>query len=356
MDIKTLHLIGSKKMGGAERWFFRFTKALNENIGVERGIRKGSELCKIKDGIKTHFLLFKTVWDPISKIQIKRLIKKLSPHIVQTYMGRATRLTYIPKESGIIHISRIGGYYKLHSFVHAHAWIGNTKGICDYLIKNGFPKERVFLIYNFVEIPKSLWSKKELNKKRKELKITPEDFVILSLGRLIPVKGHEYLIKAFSILKERLKRPVKLILLGDGPLKNRLKDLSISLNVDKQIVFYGWSDEPEIFYELCDLVVFPSLKMETFGNVVLEAWAYEKPVVCTDFLGAQEITKDELNVLKAPCEDPFALAEKIILAIEKEDLRRFIAKNGKEEVLKKFNKEKIISEYIELYKYLLKLK
>ncbi len=354
MDIKTLHLIGSKKMGGAERWFFRFTKALDERIEVERGIRKGSELCKIKDGIRTHFLLFKTVWDPISKIQIKRLIKKVSPHIVQTYMGRATRLTYIPKESGIIHVSRIGGYYKLHSFTHAHAWIGNTKGICDYLLKNGFPKKRVYLIYNFVEIPHNFCSEKELNKKKKELKIGLEDFVILSLGRLIPVKGHEYLIKALSILKDKFKIPVKLILLGDGPLKEKLKDLSQSLNVDEQIVFYGWSDEPEIFYQLCDLVVFPSLKMETFGNVILEAWAYEKPVVCTNFLGAQEIAEDEINVLKVPCKDPIALAERIILAIKKEDLRKFIAKNGKEKVLKEFNREKIISQYIELYKYLLK--
>ncbi len=353
--IKTFHLIGSKTMGGAEKWFFRFTKELSkrEDIIVERGIRKNSELCRVKDGVVTYEIFFKTVWDPISKIQIKRLIKKNRPHIVQTYMGRATRLTHLSKEEGVIHVSRIGGYYKLHCFRHAHAWIGNTKGICDYLISSGFPKNRVFLIYNFVEIPNVCYSKEKIEEEKKRFGIDSDDLILLCLGRFVPVKGHSDLIKAIYILKEKIKRPIKLIFLGEGPLKEELMSLAYSLGVESNIIWAGWQDDPGLFYTMCDVVVFPSLEKETFGNVILEAWAYERPIVCTNFLGAQEIGEDEVNMLKAPCRDPVSLAEKIKMVIEDQELRDFIVQNGKQKVIRDFSKEKIISQYIELYKELI---
>ncbi len=352
MEIKTLHLIGSKKLGGAENWFFRITKALTEKVYVERGVRKGSDLCWLDDGIVTHKLLFKTVWDPISKFQIRKLINRTRPHIVQTYMGRATRLTYIPKRSDIIHISRLGGYYKLRSYTHAHAWIGNTKGICDYLIKNGFPPDKVFLIYNFVDEP-LVYSQEKINALKNKLGLSSDNFIILCLGRFVPVKGHTFLLKAFSILKNNTQLPLKLILLGEGPLREKLLDLCQTLSIYRDVIFPGWQKETGIFYQLCDMVVFPSLRSETFGNVILEAWSYEKPVVCTNFLGAEEFTEDEKDVLMVCCEDPQSLADKMKLLLEDGELRNYIAHNGKQKVLKKFNKKKITSEYFELYNYLI---
>ena len=71
-------------------------------------------------------------WDLLSVLKIRRLIRNTGPLIVQTYMGRATRLTRLPRDSAAIHVARLGGYFKIKGYYqHAHAWVGNTRGICD---------------------------------------------------------------------------------------------------------------------------------------------------------------------------------------------------------------------------------
>lgn len=356
MMIKTLHLIGSKTLGGAEKWFFKCTKVLREyGIHVYTGIRAGSELEDLAKENQFNFCLpFYTVWDPISRFSISKLVKRLRPEIVQTYMSRATRLTRVsPKKA--VHVARLGGYYGLKAFKHAHAWIGNTKGICDYLIQNGFPKEKVFYITNFVDLPK-LAPREKLRKLKDKMGILDEDFIMVHPARFVPVKGHETLFKAVHLLANdrELKRRFKVILLGDGPLKSHLLQQANKLNIDKYLIWAGWQNNVSMYYQLSNLVVFPSMEQETLGNVILEAWAHRKPVICTRFRGAMEITKDLEDVLQADCLDSKALYFAIKRAIMEKDLRDYIAKNGYKKVIKHFTKEIIVNQYIEVYKYLLR--
>ena len=151
--MKSLHIIASKQMGGAERWFLRFLRALQvRGHDVRAVVRRASELdSDILAGLSAAALPLRTVWDPLSRWEVGRLIRRERPAIVQTYMGRATRLTHIAPGSGVVHLSRLGGYYKLDGYRHAHAWVANTRGLCDYLVRHGFPHDRVFQIYNFAE-------------------------------------------------------------------------------------------------------------------------------------------------------------------------------------------------------------
>ncbi len=352
-NIKTLHLIGSKNFGGAENWFFRFTRALLEyGIEVYRGVRAGSELLKDSPkNIPVFPLPFYTTWDPISKMSISRLIRRIEPDIVQTYMSRATRLTMVsPKKC--VHIARLGGYYGLKAFKKAHAWIGNTKGICDYLIQNGFPKNRIFYITNFVDIPQKSSKGESLIKK---LTIPDESFIILTPARFVPVKGHHTLIGALCYLLNdgEIKRDIRVILPGDGPLLYHIKRHATSLGIKDKLIFPGWQKNISIYYEIADLIVFPSMENETLGNVILEAWAHKKPVVCTKFRGAREITKDMVDVIQTECGDEKRLYYAIKTAILDDSLRRYISENGYKNIVQKYTKEKIVKQYIEVYKLLL---
>ncbi len=354
--MRTLHLIGSKSLGGAENFFLRFTDALKdiENIEVYVGIRRGSKVeSSVTDKMRSFSLPFYTVWDPISKYAISRLIKKLKPDIVQTYMSRATRLTHISSNK-VVHIARLGGYYGLHGFRHAHAWIGNTKGICDYLIKNGFNKERVFHISNFVELAGDV-SEDQKNNLKQKLNIPKGSFVILTPARFVSVKGHEVLLKALRLLihDSSIDKNLKVILLGDGPLKKKLYSLGNELGINKYIIWPGWQNDVGAFYSIADLIVFPSLKMETLGNVVLEAWSYKKPLVCTRFRGALEITKDMEDSIHAECGDAVSLYKAIKKAMKDPSLCNYIAENGYNKVKNKFNKEVILKQYVDVYNYLL---
>jgi glycosyltransferase involved in cell wall biosynthesis len=311
--IRSLHIIGSKAFGGAERWFQRFTRALAERGNpTELAVRKGHDLdADLWGGLPCHPLPMRTVWDPLSRREVSRTIRGVAPDLVQTYMGRATRLTRIPRDSGAVHVARLGGYYKLGGYRHAHAWVCNTKGLCDHLVRDGFPADRVFHIYNFLDLPVS-GNDGEGVALRTSLGIPPDAWVLLTPGRFVPVKGHRFLLEALAGLPAEIAgRPLQLVMLGDGVLGDNLKAQAEQAGIADRIIWAGWQNDPAPYYRMADMVVFPSLEQETFGNVVLEAWAFGKPLVTTAFRGAVEYVRDGEDARRVPCEDSMALAAAI---------------------------------------------
>ena len=114
--------------------------------------------------------------------RLTRLIRERQPDVVQTYMGRATRLTRLPAGSRALHVARLGGYYKIDGYYrHAHAWVGNTQDICDFMVKEGLPRERVFYIGNFVPQPRAV-SAEEVRALRAHLGLADNAFVIFAVG------------------------------------------------------------------------------------------------------------------------------------------------------------------------------
>jgi L-malate glycosyltransferase len=262
----SLQLVGSKAMGGAERWFLRFAVALGaRGARAELGIRRGSDLDDLAGNLPPlplHRLPFLSVWDPWSRLAVSRLIRRRRPDLVQTYMGRATRLTRLSPDPnggrGPIHVARLGGYYKLDPYLHAHAWIGNTRGLCDWMVRQGLPAGRVFHIYNFAD-PVRLVAEAEVAALRATLALPRDALVLLTPGRFVPVKGHADLLEAMAILPCEIGgRPLRLILLGDGPLRPELERQASRLGIADRLVWPGWQTDPGPFFCLADQVVFPS--------------------------------------------------------------------------------------------------
>lgn len=352
--MKSLHIIGSKQMGGAERWFLRFLHALQaRRHEVMAVVRRGSELdTDILAGLRAAALPLRTVWDPLSRWEVSRLIRAEQPAIVQTYMGRATRLTHIRPGSGIVHLSRLGGYYKLDGYRHAHAWIANTRGLCDYLVRAGFPHQRVFQIYNFAE-PVRAVDPQALDALRSQLAIAPDDLLLLTPGRFVPVKGQRTLLEALARLPAQLAgRRLRLAMLGDGPLLAELRQQARAAAIEDRIIWAGWRTDTAPWYALADLVVFPSREQETLGNVVLEAWAHGRPLVTTLFRGAREIATHGEDAWCVPCDDPTALAEGLRTVIADEGLQRQLVTGGRATLQRNFSEPAVMSQYEQLYRQL----
>ncbi|MBT3045206.1 MAG: glycosyltransferase [Candidatus Thiodiazotropha sp. (ex Codakia orbicularis)] len=351
--IHSLQLIGSKSFGGAERWFQRFSLALAEmGHPTEIGVRRGHEL----DGdhwsdLTRHALPMRTVWDPLSRFEVRRLVRQLQPDIVQTYMGRATRLTHLPPAGNTVHVARLGGYYKLDGYRHAHAWIGNTKGICDYLLQAGLPKNRIFHLYNFAELPVPGLPPESL---KRDLGIPEDAWVLMTPGRFVPFKGHRFLLEALAGLPAVVAgRPVWQVILGDGPLKQALHDQARASGIDERIVWAGWQLNPDAYYRLADLIVFPSTYAEPFGNVIIEAWGYAKPLVTSASMGASEVVRHEEDGLMFECENARALSQAIERVLNDDAMRQGIADAGRLRAVREFAREAIMQAYVELYRYLL---
>ena len=138
---------------------------------------------------------------------------------------------------------------------------------------------------------------KELGVLRKTLRLDKKDFVILFVGRLGEEKNVEFLINAHKDLIN--KHPnIKLIIVGDGPDKEKYEKLTHELDLDKSIIFTGkaaW-DEMPYYYHISDVFATAS-KTETQGLTVIEAMASNVVPVCMKDEAFESMITDELNGL-----------------------------------------------------------
>ncbi|MFZ2071176.1 MAG: glycosyltransferase family 4 protein [Halobacteriota archaeon] len=139
--------------------------------------------------------------------------------------------------------------------------------------------------------------------------------LILFVGRLVYQKGVNVLIGALPIILSSYpegKRNVKLVIVGEGPMRKQLERDAAYLGISKQVVFTGYQDDYTVISLLkaADVVVVPSL-YEPFGIVALEAMAAKTPVVASDVGGLSGLINAEESV-KVPPDNSEILAEGIV--------------------------------------------
>lgn len=348
---RTLHVIGSKGLGGAERFFIRLVNALAQ-AGAPVAtftVANGEIMRALDDRVRQYHAPMLGGWDLYSRWKTQRAIADFQPDVVQTYMGRATRVVKISVSRLPVHLARLGGFYRLKHYRHAHAWVGNTHGIYRYLTEHGLPSDRVHEIGNFVDIPARLDSRA-----RQRLRMqwqVDNSRLVLGLGRFHPNKGWEDLLEAFSQLPETIDgQPVHLLMVGDGPLRHELLARSEQLGIARRVRWLGWQKDPSPYYQIADVFVCASVH-EPLGNVILEAWANRVRVVSTRAQGPLELIREGVNGLLAPVSDPAALAEAIHHALTmKHDAAQQMIEAGYQEVAQHYSQQNIVSAYLQLYR------
>lgn len=352
--VSSIHVLGSHQLGGADRFFIRLVEALHRGGHPTLAVlRKDSPVVQaLSPKVEQFHLPLASKWDLFSRWRLSRLIRERRPEVVQTYMGRATRLTHLPRGSSALHVARLGGYYKIDGYYrHAHAWVGNTRDICDYLRREGLPPEHVFHIGNFVPTPREVGAD-ELGALRCRFGLGESDFVVFALGRLVAKKGFDDLLRAFSRMPGTTGtgRPLKLVIAGDGVERERLSSLAVSLGIADRVCWAGWQNDTAPFYALGEVFVCPS-RHEPLGNVILEAWAHRRPVLSTSNEGARELVHDGQDALLTPLADPEALAAGLLKMVSMDDdLRQRLADAGHATVQREHHEQAVVAAYLDLYK------
>jgi len=347
---RSLHVIGGKGTGGAERFAVRLINALaRRGEPVAAVTVAGGEIARAIDPTVTQYHApMLGVWDLYSRWKINRAIRRFQPDVVQTYMGRATRIVHLPRGGLPIHLARLGGFYNLKGYHHAHAWVGNTHGIRDYLLANQLPADRVHYIGNFVDTPRRI-DEAEKNALREQLGLQGSR-VLAGIGRLHPNKGWADLLQAFARLPDSTNgTSLQLLMVGDGPLREELEQLATQLGISSRVHWTGWQPDPAPYYQLADVFVCASVH-EPLGNVILEAWANRALLVSTRAQGPLELMQDGMNGLLAPLSDSVGLAEVLqtALTLGTEDKTRLI-ETGYDTVTRQFSEAAIVSAYTTLY-------
>jgi glycosyltransferase involved in cell wall biosynthesis len=175
--------------------------------------------------------------------------------------------------------------------------------------------------------------------------------VIGAIGRMVWQKGFEYFIKAIPAITKEFPE-ARVLIVGDGPLRERLEELGERLRVQGNLIFAGFRSDVKEILSAIDILVIPSL-LEGFPMVSLEAMAMAKPIIGTNIDGiTEQITNGENGVLVPP-RDPSALAKATIGLLRNREtaLRMGVAARKKAE--QEFSVEKMVSETGKLYLSLL---
>jgi phosphatidylinositol alpha-mannosyltransferase len=178
---------------------------------------------------------------------------------------------------------------------------------------------------------------------------------ILFVGRIEKRKGLLYLLKAFSILEKKFPQKLRLLVIGDGPEKEKCL-LFIKKRKLKDILFLGEKKENLAgFYNCADIFCAPSTFGESFGIVLLEAMACQKPVVAFANEGYEEVFGDKKGVILVKNKNYLELAKALERLIKSESLRKKIGKIALREA-KEYSFEKIAQRVLDFYDFCLKEK
>lgn len=215
--------------------------------------------------------------------------------------------------------------------------------ICDFIML-GINKDKIYHVPNGYDPNKMKNVSKQSSREKLEL---PQDKRILfNLANLVPCKGHRYLIEAIEEVLN-IRKDILCIIGGKGPLKKSLeKQIKPMKNFIKLLGFIP-QNEIQYWFNAADIFVLSSIS-ESFGIVQIEAMACGKPIVATINGGSEEIIISEDYGLLCEPAKPKELANKILIALEKDWDREKILK-----YVKRFTWDNIAKEIMEIYKLLI---
>ena len=224
----------------------------------------------------------------------------------------------------------------------------------DFISKYGVKKEMV-VIPNAIDL--SLFQEKKddySNKLKDQIGLQENDIVLLYVGRISFEKNIDKIIKAMKILQKRNVTNIKLLLVGDGNATKKIKEMVHSLNLNEMVKFVGMVDNEIVkyYYSLSDIFVFASTS-ETFGMVIIEAFASGVPVLAVKAPGVIDIVTDRLDGILVE-EDVFQFAENLEMLVKNKDLRSKLS-NGALNKAKNYSIANVSDQMLELYQSLCKI-
>ncbi|RJQ33095.1 MAG: glycosyltransferase family 1 protein [Actinobacteria bacterium] len=184
-----------------------------------------------------------------------------------------------------------------------------------------------------------------------ELGFSPNDFIILNIGRMVSFKGQKYLVEAFLKISKKIPK-IKLVIVGSGPLEDELRDQIKSLGLEKSVKLITNPVDINRIYFSSDLFVLPSIN-EPFGLVVLEAMSAKLPVIATSSGGVVEIIDNGKDGLLVPPSDSESLALAIESLYKDKDLRQKLIFNAHAKLNDEFTLEIMVDKTNAIYQEVL---
>lgn len=217
------------------------------------------------------------------------------------------------------------------------------------------PSERIRLVYNGVDL-KALVSRfyeHDPRETRKEYKLPEDAFVVGTIARLVPDKGHEYLIRAVKVLESQIPN-IALIVVGEGRHRKSLEQLVKKLKLGMRVHFTGNVKDISRPLAGIDIFVLPAVWREGFGLSIVEAMACRKPVVVTNIWALNTLIDDGINGILVEPRNVEGLTRAIQRLFNEPEFRRKIGDAGQKVAEIRFSLGRMVEELEGIYEEVLK--
>lgn len=296
--IKVAQIVGKLYGGGVEKVIFNYYRKIDKSIiQFDFFYDSDSTVAPPQDLIDMGAKFYKI--PPYQKIHkyipcLYRILKKNHYDIIHSNLNTLSvfplfvgRLVNIPVRIAHNHSVPSGNegartylkkFLRLFSKLNANEYFACSRKAGIWLFgKEKFDKGQVEIIYNAIFLNKFNYTENQIDELKEELGIKKDDFVVGHVGRLTFAKNQEFLIRVFSQIEKQLPN-AKMLIVGDGELRERLVNSAKKLGLEKKIIFTGQSTQSEKFYSIMNVFILPSF-FEGLSMATVEAQVGGVPVI-----------------------------------------------------------------------------
>ena len=345
-------------IGGAESYVAlvaRSLKLLGYNVYLASA--GGALATKLQqEGIK-HFFLPIRLSKYISGILLKRIIKKYNIEIIHANSEAAGIVAVKTRQKYNLDIPIV---YTAHGVLPAKVkdiinQVDKIIAVSNFsreaAIKEGFSANKIEVVYNGVDIDKFKPHEEKRNLLRKKYNIPQDAFTMIIVSRIknLRNKGHQHLLNVLS--EYEVSKYWHLVVIGKGKGLGSLKQKVKEHNLQDRVHLLGHKTDVENYEDMADVVVLPSY-FETFGLVLAEGMAMEKPAVAFKVGGVPEVIEDNKTGFVVDYDNDDELVEKLAILAKNPDLCKQMGIQARKKVAKDFANGIMIKKLEEIYKSL----
>jgi glycosyltransferase involved in cell wall biosynthesis len=357
---KVVHLTEDMGIGGQEKVIAILAEGLDRRkfeAEVWCLVRGGALADKVRQaGITVRVLNLPSYYNPLSVLRLALLLRRFVADIVHThgdFAGTFGRLAAVlaGKRAVVAHVHTLQpGFRWRHLWtqrVLAHFTrriICVSQAVRDFVIAGtGIPAGKTCLILNGV-----VQCADHAGCPERQAGLALGDCLAVSVGSLVENKGHRVLVDAFHQAVS-VRPTLKLVIVGDGPLRAVLKRQVIDLNLQAHVEFSGRLDDVHSVLDQAAMFILPTLYREGLSIALLEASRHGLPAVASRLGGIPEVIAHGRTGLLVPPGDAEALAAAILALAADSCLRARLGDAARSDYERRFRAERMVAEIETLY-------
>lgn len=356
--LKLLQIVHTTGYGGLERQVLSLSLGLRDaGHQVCFALQPDSWLSKQADqhGFGWEPVRYRGLFDPISHLRIRRLIRQNQIDVVHGHSRRSA--TYSATAGRIAHCGSVATVHSLETwkgFARNQKMIAVSEAVRSFLQSKGVPGEQIERIYNGVDAnQRTIDTERVLIRSR--LGLGEDQIAVAMVGRMVEHKGHDLLIRALSKLGPKGMN-FRLFLIGhpSGPWVRELWQLAELLGVQDRIVMPGYHDDVTSILRGMDIFVQPS-RSEALSLSLLEAMSVGLPVIAARTGGMPEVVQHGDNGLLFAAGSASDLSAQLECLRDQEDRKR-LAEAGRNTQATLFSTRPMVDATVALYRSVLERK